>query len=54
MCDLPCRFQRGEQKEVGIVREGDVLLALAFEDPKLDHWRRVYWTAICRCCSVLA
>lgn len=50
MCDLACRFQSCEEEEVGIVGEGNVLLAVAFENAKLDDRRRVDGTTICRCC----
>ena len=53
MCDLARRLQGREEEEVGIVGEGNVLLGLAFENAKLDDWRRVYRTAICRRWSVL-
>jgi len=52
MCHLACRFQSCEEKEVGVVGEGNVLLAVTFEDAKLDDRRRVERTAICRCYSV--
>ncbi len=52
MCDLASRFQSCEEKEVGVVGEGNVLLAVAFEDAKLDYRRRVNRTTICRCCFV--
>ena len=54
MRDLPCRLKGSEEEEVGIVVEGDVLFGLAFENSKLDDWRRVDRTAICRRCSKLA
>jgi len=52
MCDLASRFQSCEEKEVGVVGEGNVLLAVTFEDAKLDYRRRIDGTTICRCCFV--
>ena len=51
MGDVPCRLKGSEEEEVGIVVEGDVLFGVAFENSKLDDWRRIDWTAICRGCS---
>jgi hypothetical protein len=52
MCDLASRFQSCKEKEVGVVGEGNVLLAVAFENAKLDDRRRVDGAAICRRCFV--
>ena len=54
MRDVPCRLEGREEEEVGIVVERDVLLGLAFENAKLDDWRRVDRTAICRRCSTFS
>lgn len=42
-------FQRGEEEEIGIVGESDVVPVLAFVDMEFDDRRRVHWPAICRC-----
>jgi hypothetical protein len=44
-------FQRRKEKEVGIVREGDVfpVLALSLEDAKLNDGRWIHRPSISRC-----
>jgi hypothetical protein len=49
-------FQCRKEKEVGIVREGDVfpVLALSLEDAKLNNGRWIHRPSIRRCWEMLA
>lgn len=54
MGDLPSLFKGCKEEIVGIELECDVLLkAFAFEDTKLDNWRRVDRATVSGGCSFL-
>lgn len=44
--DWTCGFQCGEEEEIGVVRVGDVLFLLAFENAQLNDRWWIYWTPI--------
>ena len=49
MGDLTSGFQSGEEEEVRVVCECNVILSITLEDTKLDDWWWVYRAAIRRC-----
>jgi hypothetical protein len=55
MGDVTSCLERSKEKEVGIVRERDIFLVLAFAfiDAKLDNRRRVDWSSVRRSCKML-
>lgn len=50
MRDLPSWLEGGEQEEIGIVGESDILLFLAFVDFEFHHGRWIDRPTVCRRC----